>query len=85
MSHIVENRVRTVFARELELLPSEVRPDMALRPDTTNTKGWRWIKDRLEFSFGIAIAAGYRERWRSIADVIIEIEAAQSAGRARAA
>ena len=84
MSNSVENHVRTVIARALELTPLETQPDAPIA-GVASKRALREISHALGLHYDVAFPAGAYKAWSTVADVVIATEAAIAAGVQRSA
>lgn len=81
----VEDRVRTICSRVLNISPQNIRPESLLYLDEIEPDGLRRIHKQVERAFGIVLEPNIQWHWITVADVVIATERAIAADQQRRA
>jgi acyl carrier protein len=83
MADKVEDRVRTIIARVLQVAPENIRPEGLLSLSVISRVKMRTIAHRIEIDYDVTLAADAYELWTTVADVVSATERAIAADLAR--
>jgi hypothetical protein len=83
MADHIENRVRSIVSRVVDVAPHNIRPESLIYLGEVEPGGLRRIARHIGAAYGIAFAPDSVARWITVADVIEATERAIAADQAR--